>query len=223
VQTVLQSYETISNSLFAPGTEEFIHGLRFSTPLPRMAGSTTVICGNLARLLPGFKDHTLYTIKGKKILVTSLLDPTVADSPVAGISIIPPETALKKQLAIPHDLAIVVFHLPDNKAREVIGQTPGLDIAILAEQRGVFSQPEQRNGCFLVKCNDRGRSLGWLDWNLQTHTLEKLRIIEIKPRLYRPDPKVQLLVSNYEKWRDQRYFAIKKKQREKERSVRNNK
>ncbi len=180
-----------------------------------MAGKAAVVCGNLSSPHPGFKDYALYRIGERKILVTSLLSPTIANSPVARLTIIPPDQALPRILSTPHDLAIVIFHLPDARAREMVSRTPGIDIAILAKQIGVYSRPAKLNGCCLLKCNNRGRSLGWLNWDLKDNTPKQFGIIKLKPQVYKPDPEVQLLVSNYEKWRDQRYFARRKKQQRK--------
>ena len=142
-----------------------------------------------------------------------MLDPAIAKSPAAGLTIADPKKSLERQLAVSHDLAIVIFHLPEKRAREIISATPGIDIAILANRRGVYQKIQKLNGCCLLKNNDRGRTLGYLDWDLEQQVPVKLGIIKLKPRIYRPDPEVRHLVSEFEKWRDHRSPARSQKKR----------
>jgi len=216
IATVLKSYAAIENHLFAPGTEEFIHGPRIYARLTGLAPETIFICGNLEKPRPGFRKYFLYAFKDRKILVTSLLDPELERSPVSGVAITPPEQALKRLLAVPHDLAIVVFHLPDQRVREIIAQKPGLEIAILANRRGIIHKPEMVAGCCLLKDNDRGRTLGCLDWSLARQSPVKLNIIRLNPRTYRPDPETRKRVSKFEKWRDQYVSARARKKQKKD-------
>ncbi|MEA3348672.1 MAG: multiheme c-type cytochrome [Pseudomonadota bacterium] len=181
------------------------------TSLKDNAPQSTIICGNLAGPpIPGIETHKIFTINNKKVLVTAIIDPALERKAIHGLQVKDPLPTLEKILETPHDLAIAVLHFSDTKARRLIRRINGLDVAILGTQRGTMKESELINGCRLVKNNNHGKTIGYLDWDFTTKALTDAKIIQVKKELYKADQKIANLVSDYELWLRQHYVEVEK-------------
>ncbi|MCD6293232.1 MAG: hypothetical protein J7M09_07280 [Deltaproteobacteria bacterium] len=179
--------------------------------LHRDAPTTTILCANLADpQIPGFEAYKIFTINDKKVLVTSIVDPRLERKAIHGLKVTDPIPTLEKILAVPHDLAIAVLHFSDAKARRLVRQVAGLDIAILATQRGTMKDREFVNGCWLIKNNNHGKSIGYLDWDFVAGKPSTSKLIKINKMAYDSDPKIAKLVDDYEIWLRKHYIDVEK-------------
>jgi mono/diheme cytochrome c family protein len=170
-----------------------------------------MICGNLGGApIPGFKTHKVVIIDDKKILITAIIDKRLEGKAIHGLKVKDPLTSLKKILKIPHDLAIVILHLSDNRARKLLQETSGLDIAVLATQRGILRDREIINGCRIIKNNNHGKTIGYLDWSFTKNSLTANKILAINKETYPADKKVSLLVDEHETWLRKHYIELEK-------------
>ena len=179
--------------------------------LKKDAPKSSILCGNLDGLpIPGFETHKVFTINNKKVLITAIVDPDLEKKAIHGLQIKDPLSALEKILETPHDLAIAVLHFSDTKARRLIRRITGLDIAILGTQRGTLQESELINGCRLIKNNNHGKTIGYLDWDFTTKAPANAKIIQVKKELYKADQKIANLVSDHELWLRQHYVEVEK-------------
>ena len=175
------------------------------------APGSTIICGNLdGPAIPGIETHKVFTINNKKVLVTAIIDPDLEKKAIHGLQVKEPLSALEKILEAPHDLAIAVLHFSDAKARRLIHRTSGLDIAILGTQRGIMQESEHINGCWLVKNNNHGKTVGYLDWDFRAGIPTTTKLVKVKKEEYEADQKIANLVSDYEVWLRQHYVEVEK-------------
>ena len=175
------------------------------------APKSTILCGNLSDpQIPGIETYKIFTKNGKKILVTAIIDPGLEKKAIHGLKTTEPLAALKKILKIKHDIAIAVLHFSDAKARRLIRKIAGLDIAILATQRGTMRESEKINGCWLVKNNNHGKTIGFLDWSFTAKAPSTAKLIKVKKESYEADQQIANLVSNYETWLRQHYIIVEK-------------
>ena len=201
----------IGTEILTPGAQELIYGRKIMNSLKELAPTSTILCGNLADpQIPGFETHKVFTINDKKVLVTAIVDPILARKAIHGLKITDPLTALEKILQTPHDLAIAVLHFSDAKARRLIRRVTGLDIAILATQRGTMKESELINGCWLVKNNNHGKTVGYLDWDFTTGAPSTAKLIQINKMAYDADQEISDLVNNHETWLRKHYVEVEK-------------
>ncbi len=211
LKTALQGYEIIGAEIFSPGAQELIYGRQMMTSLKENAPKSNILCGNLdGKPIPGIENHKVFISDGKKVLVTAIIDPDLEKKAIHGLQIKEPLAALKQILKTPHDLAIVVLHFSDSKARKLIRNINGIDIAILATQRGTLKESEKINGCWLVKNNNHGKTVGYLDWDFATKAPITTRLINIGKEDYKADQKIANLVSDHENWLRQHYIEVEK-------------
>ena len=181
------------------------------TSLKENAKKSSILCGNLdGQPIPGIETHKIFTTSGKKVLITAIIDPDLEKKAIHGLQVKDPLPALERLLQIPHDLAIAVLHLSDSKARKLIRTIAGLDIAILASQRGTLKESEHLNGCWLLKNNNHGKTIGYLDWDFTTKTAIATKLVNVGKNEYKADQKIANLVSDHENWLRQHYIEIEK-------------
>ncbi|MBN2808173.1 MAG: hypothetical protein JXR80_01630 [Deltaproteobacteria bacterium] len=201
----------IGTEIFSPGAQELIYGREMMSSLKENAPHSTILCGNLdGQPIPGFEAYKIFTINGKKILVTALIDPDLEKKAIHGLQCKEPEPALAEILKIPHDLAIAILHFSDAKGRQLVRSVAGLDVAILATQRGTMAESEHINGCWLVKNNNHGKTVGYLDWSFATNAPATNKLINVRKEDYAADPKILKLVDEYESWLRQHYIDVEK-------------
>ncbi len=197
--------------IFTPGAQELIYGRKMMLTLEGYAGNSTIICGNLGgKPIPGFKTHKIITISGQKILITSIIDQKLEKKAIHGLKVKDPLASLNRILKIPHDLAIVVFHFSDKRARSLLEQTQGIDIAILGTQRGTMIKDKIVNGALLVKNNNHGKTMGYLDWDFTTKTATDNKLLQINKDTYAADKTAAALVDKHEKWLREHYIKLEK-------------
>ncbi len=199
--------------IFTPGAQELIYGRKMMLSLKDHTGNSTIICGNLdGKPILGFQTHKIITISGKKILITSIIDKKLERKAIHGLKVKDPLASLNQILEIPHDLAIVVLHFSDKRAHELLSKTQGIDIAILGTQRGTMIKDKDKiiNGCLLVKNNNHGKTMGYLDWNFVAKTPITDKLLQINKDTYPADKKVAALVDKHETWLRAHYINLEK-------------
>jgi len=210
LEVALKGYDMMRAEIFTPGVQELIYGREMINSLHKFAGESAIVCSNLDYRAPGIQASRIVTVARKKILVASVFDPKLEKKAFHGLKAMDPAAALKKALSQPHDLAIVVFHFSDNRARQLIRQIDGIDIAILATQRGIFREFEKINGCIVVKNNNHGKTVGSLDWDFTKMQPLKLRMVKIDKQSFASDPEIAKLVDKHEKWLRNHYIELEK-------------
>ena len=209
---ITQVYQQMGCDVLTPGFQELIDGKMIIAALVKAAGNMPLVCSNLkdAEKLK-IQPYTLLHKGDRKILVTSLMDPRVEKKAIHGLSIEEPVASLKKIMAaVPHDLAITILHFSDRKAGKIISQVPGIDLAILASQRGIMATPEAAGKSYLVKNNNHGKTINYLDWNFASRKPIKYSSIKVSKEDVKPDPKVGKLVNDYETWLRNYYIRLEK-------------
>ncbi|MCK5681858.1 hypothetical protein KAI46_13715 [bacterium] len=206
--------------IFAPGAQELIYGRKMMISLKEHAGNTSIVCGNLGgEPIPGIKTHKIITIDNKKILITTIIDPKLEKKAIHGLKVAEPLASLNKILQIPHDLAIAVLHFSDKRARAFLHDINGLNIAILGTQRGIITESETINNCLLVKNNNHGKTIGYLDWDFTTATATTNKLLKINKETYAADKIVYDLVDKHEAWLRNHYVEMEKKKAENSKST----
>jgi len=207
LKTALQGYEMMGAEIFAPGNQELIYGRQLILSLKESVPGGAIVCANLGGApVPGIETHRLLEIDGRKILITALVDPDLEKKAVHGLFVTDPIPSLGKILKIPHDLALAVLHFSDSKARHLLREHSGLDLAILGTQRGTFAEAEKINDCWLLKNNNHGKTIGCLDWDFAARKPASHQIIKVNREDFAADQKVANLVADYEVWLRQHYI-----------------
>ena len=199
----------MSADIFTPGAQELIYGRKMMLALEGYTDKSAIICGNLKGApIPGFRTHKLINIDGKKILITSIIDEKLERKAIHGLKVENPLKSLNQLLKIPHDLAIAVLHFSDKRARHFLRTTSGLDIAILGTQRGVIRKNEVINNCLIIKNNNHGKTIGYMDWDFATAKASDNKLLSINKETYSADKKVVKLVDEHEAWLRQHYIEV---------------
>ena len=202
--------------IFTPGAQELIYGRKMMFTLKDYANKSAIICGNLnGTLIPGFRTHKIINIAGKKILITSIIDKKLENKAIHGLTVEDPLTSLNQMLKIPHDLAIAVLHFSDKRARHFLRNSNGLDIAILGTQRGVTRKQEIINNCLVIKNNNHGKTIGYLDWDFATAAATDNKLLSISKETYSADKEIAKLVDEHEVWIRQHYIEVENSKIEK--------
>ncbi|MEA2108302.1 MAG: multiheme c-type cytochrome [Pseudomonadota bacterium] len=209
---ITKVYQQMDCDVLTPGFQELIDGNMIITALVKAAGTMPLVCSNLKNVNKlGIKPYVVLHKSGRKILITSLMDPRVGKKAIHGLRIEEPAASLKKILAaVPHDLAITVLHFSDRKARKIISQVPGIDLAILATQRGIMATPEAAGKSYLVKNNNHGKTVNYLDWDFASRKPIKYSSLKVSKEDIKPEPKIAKLVNDYEIWLRNYYIRLEK-------------
>jgi len=212
ISIITRVYQQMGCDVLTPGFQELIDGKMIITTLVKAAGTMPLVCSNLKdagnlKIQP----YALLHKGGQKILITSLMDPRVEKKAIHGIKIEDPVASLKKILAtVPHDLAITILHFSDRKAKKIISRIPGIDLAILATQRGIMATPEAAGKTYLVKNNNHGKTINYLDWNFASRKPIKYSSLKVSKEDIKPEPKIAKLVNDYEIWLRNYYIRLEK-------------
>ena len=216
ISIVTRVYQQMNCDVLTPGFQEFIDGTMIIDELAKAAGNMPLVCSNLKDgEKQNIKPYVVLRKSGRKILVTSLMDPRVEKKAIHGIIINDPVPSLKKiQADVPHDLAITVLHFSDRKARKIISQVPGIDLAILATQRGIMATPEAAGTSYLVKNNNHGKTINYLDWSFAGRKPIEYGSLKVSKEDIKPDLKVARQIDEYETWLRKHYISREKAQEE---------
>ncbi len=216
LKTALEGYDMMGTDIFTPGAQELIYGRNMMLALKDYTDQGAIICGNLkGALIPGFRTHKIIEIDGKKILITSIIDKKLERKAIHGLKVEDPLSSLNQLLKIPHDLAIAVLHFSDKRARHFLRTASGIDIAILGTQRGVLRKNEVINNCMIIKNNNHGKTIGYLDWDFATAKATDNKLLSINKETYSADKKIVELVDQHEAWLRQHYIKIENSKSEK--------
>ncbi|MBW1644944.1 MAG: hypothetical protein JRJ56_01270 [Deltaproteobacteria bacterium] len=215
VEVITACYRQLGADLLAPGLQELAYGDDIINTMVKAAGgSLPLLCTNLEKHSPAmkaFRDYLLLEKGGRRILLTSLLDPAMKRKAIHPLAIGDPAASLRQiQAAVPHDLSVVILHLADRKARTLLQQVKGVDIAILAAQRGTLPQPEMVGKTVLLKNNNHGKTIGYLDWSFARRQPVKAALVELEKKRVDPDPRVEKQVAAVEAWLRQHYIDLEK-------------
>ncbi len=209
---ITRVYQQMGCDVLTPGFQELIDGRMIIAALVKAAGTMPLVCSNLQDgKKMGIKPYVVLQKGGKSILVASLMDPRVEKKAIHGINIKDPVASLKKILAaVPHDLAITVLHFSDRKARKIISKVPGIDLAILATQRGIMATPEAAGKSYLVKNNNHGKTINYLDWDFASRKPIKDGSLKVSKEDVKPEPELAKQIDDYETWLRNYYISLEK-------------
>ncbi len=214
VEIITTCYRQLGADLLTPGLQELAYGNDIASTLIKAAGPMPLLVTNLKKSSPlrkEFREYLLLQKNGRRILLVSLLDPGMARKAIHPLPISNPLASLKKiQAAVPHDLCVAVLHFSDRKGRELLQQTEGVDIAILAAQRGTLEKPEKLGKILLLKNNNHGKTIGYLDWQFSRRQPLKAALVVLEKGKISPDPQVEKKVSAVENWLRQHYIDLEK-------------
>ncbi len=209
---ITRIYQQMGCDVLTPGFQELVDGTILIDVLVKEAGTMPLVCSNLknAEKLK-IKPYILLNKGGRKILITSLMDPRVEKKAIHGLSIEEPTASLKKILGtVPHDLAVTILHFSDRKAKQIVSQVSGINVAILASQRGIIPTPEAAGKTYLVKNNNHGKTVNYLDWNFSSRKPTHYGSLKVSKEDIKPDPKIAKQIDNYETWLRKHYIKLEK-------------
>lgn len=185
---------------------EFVFGPAY---LRELAAATSVplVCANVRDTHTDsayFKPYLCLERAGKKILLTSVVDPKNAPQLTRhGLEVDDPVTSLRRlQRDIAHDLFIVVMQGGKEPATTWLGQVSGVDIAILGRQRGAQNKGEMLYGAQIIYSCNRGQLVSSLDVppvkDGQSPPVPEHFLL--RPKDFTEDAKVKALVQEFETW-----------------------
>ncbi len=178
---------------------------------PAAADSLRIIYGgNL--IDPGqkqsyFLPYLVIRKNGKRILITSILDPAYLNylrrdklkitDPVATLN------RLKKDIS--HDLFIVIGHAKRKNILTWIDQIQGIDLLIQGHQPGISRQAKKYKNTTIVINNIRGGQYTThidVSWTPANKVIISQPVaIKANARQTMQDPQISRLINDYEKWR----------------------
>lgn len=170
-----------------------------------------IVCANV----DGFLPYVRITRGGKKILITSILDPDLLDLyKVKDIAIKDPSSTLRKlEREIKHDFFIVVTHARGERNLEILSGCTGIDLIIDGEQPRQIKKKELLLGATVVGNNLGGKYVAYVDICNDKKASRQIglpKMIRVATNTVAIDPEIAGLLSQYEEERRQ-YL---KKQRE---------
>jgi hypothetical protein len=171
--------------------------------------------------VPGYLPYLrLKKERGLRVLVTSVVDPAMlkkagVDYPV---KLVDPEVAINQVLRrVKHDLAIVIIQASQERIAEIVNKCSGIDLVVDGMSRGVgnnFSGNKKpaSNLLPIVYNNSRGKAVVCLDLELA----DSGRWLCEKPQRrlaftdsVKPDPEIEVLVSELRNERKTRYAILR--------------
>gem|GEM_PF-1382336 len=208
-ELIMTAYSLMRVDLIGLGEKEYVFGAPFLRHLSKNY-SGNFLAANLVD--PGqeqsyFLPYLLLRRNGKRILVTSVLDPLYHNYLDRDkLTITDPVASLKQlEKKISHDLFIVIGHGERKSILAWIDQVSGIDLIIHGHQPGISRQLEKYKDTAIVNNNIRGgQYLACLDisWSPTGHLIiSQPKTIRAGVRQTREDPQIANLVNNYEKWR----------------------
>lgn len=216
---ILQAYSHMSYDVYALGPYDAVFGL---PELVRMAKekSFRLICSNLsADAGVDIDTHALIDKDGKRILVTSIVDPWLAavrkEKKGINLPVDDPDKMLSQLfVTIPHDLSILVVHTSKPHLEDLLNNlSVKPDVVVLGYQGGVFSPQTLSTGTVWVANNNSGKTLCAVDlakkasaWSVVAWQHKTLLMDSISP-----EPQLDKLIVQQEKWESD-YLRLKAKQ-----------
>jgi len=208
-ELIMTAYSLMRVDLIGLGEKEYVFGAPFLRHLSKCY-SGNFISANLVD--PGqkqsyFLPYLLLRRNGRRILITSVLDPLYNNYLSRDkVAVADPAASLKRlQKEIGHDLFIVIGHGERKNILAWIDQVDGIDLMIQGHQPGIFRQLEKYRNTVLVCNNIRGgQYIAYLDisWSPAGRVIiSQPKIVRNGARQTKQDPRIANLINNYEKWR----------------------
>lgn len=216
---ILDAYERIGYEVYAPGPFDAVFGLDEFESLASKH-FYPLVCANLVPgVAPLIKTHVVLEKQGRKVLVTSVVDPQLAaltkEKRNIDFPVIDPAPQLQKIFSGGgYDLSILVVHttrewLPEFVA--TLGVHP--DVVVLGYQLGVLPPAEDSDSeaSILIANNDKGKGLcaldllpdgnGWQSAGWRDKTLSMKKVT--------PEPELDALLADQEAW-EKKYMHQKR-------------
>jgi len=208
-ELIMNAFSLMRVDLIALGEKEYVFGAPF---LRRLASrfSGNFLCANL--IDPGqtqsyFLPYLVMRKNGKRILITSILDPAYNNYLRRDkLKITDPAAALKRlKKEISHDLFIVIGHAERKNILRWIDQIQGIDLLIQGHQPGISRQAEKYKNTTIVINNIRGGQytahidVSWTPANKAV--ISQPVAIRANARQTMQDQQIAKLINDYEKWR----------------------
>lgn len=195
--------------LIGLGEKEYVFGAPFLRRLAtRFSGN--FLCANL--IDPGqtqsyFLPYLVMRKNGKRILITSILDPAYSNYLRRDkLKITDPVTVLKRlKKEISHDLFIVIGHAERKNILTWIDQVQDIDLLIQGHQPGISRQAEKYKDTTIVINNIRGGQYTAhvdVSWTPSNKVIISQPVaIRANARQTMQDQQIAKLINGYEKWR----------------------
>ncbi|MBN2231792.1 MAG: hypothetical protein JW781_03095 [Deltaproteobacteria bacterium] len=211
MRLVTDIYRQLGADVMTPGIEELVDGRAVIDAMIAAAGTMPLVCTNLdPAAFPPIRPAVILEKGGRRVLVAAVIDPhKVERRAIHGLTVTDPVLALRRVLAdMPHDLAVVVIHAADRTARRLLAEVAGFDIAILAAQRGLLDEVSRVGDTLLLKNNNHGKTVGWLDWPAAGPPGAAPAYVTAGTADITPDPDILQQVEVYEEWLRQHYIEL---------------
>jgi 2',3'-cyclic-nucleotide 2'-phosphodiesterase (5'-nucleotidase family) len=217
---MFKSFSLMGLDVMGPGQNDFVFGLFFPKGLS-MDHSFPLVCANLFddnRTIPYYASHVLLKKGGKRVLITSALDPSFIKTPGNRGKITDPVSAIRSvQQKVPHDIFIAILHTSLANAKLWLNQIDGVDLAVLGHKKGVMYQREMINNALLVYNNFRGSVVSYVDISISEKddalSMGSPRGISVSTEMIQEDDTIRKLIKDFNKWvwkRKHRKKPIKK-------------
>lgn len=198
---------------------DFTFGFSFLEGLAGECG-IRVVCANLLnpnKESPLYAPHALIKKRGKRVLITSVLDPALSDFPEYRARITNPVLAVKTiRDTVAHDIFIVLLHTKEKTAEKWLQQLTGIHMAVLGQVAGVKYKREI-NGALLVYNNSRGRNVSYVDISISDEnkglTIGCPKTKYVDANLIPEDDTIQKMIADFDSWRLERKYSKTKKQK----------
>ncbi len=179
------------------------------------ASVADIVCANIEGFLP----YIRFNRGGRKILVTSVIDPELIKlMKVNGVKAADPAVAVKHlQREISHDLLIVVIQAQGERRYEILADCVGIDLIVDGQQPNILFNLEILPAAPLVANNKKGSYVTYVDIKQdETGKTEvvKPKQIRVSAKTVAPDPQVDGLIKRY--YKERQALILKRAEQHKE-------
>lgn len=217
---IFKAFGSMGFDIVGARKSDFTFGFSFLEGLAREY-RVRVICANLLnpdKKSPLYAPHALIKKRGKRVLITSVLDPAFSTFPEYRARITNPVSAIKTiRDTVAHDIFIVVLHTNEKTAEKWLQQLTGVHMAVLGQEAGVKYKREIINGALLVYNNRRGRIISYVDISLSENnqgiTIGSHETKYVDANLIPQDGTIQKMIADFDSWRLKRKHGQTKKQK----------
>lgn len=218
---IFKAFGPMGFDIVGARTSDFTFGFSFLEDLAGEYG-VNVICANLLnpnKESPLYAPHALITKRGKRVLITSVLDPALYNVPEYRARITNPVSAIKTiRDTVAHDVFIVVLQTNEKTAEKWLQHLNGVHMAVLGQEAGVNRECKEINNISLVYNNTKGRNVAYVDIclskNNQGITISCPETKYVDANLIPEDSIIQEMIADFNSWRFEYKYSQKQKQKQ---------
>lgn len=205
---IFDMYQLMHATAYGPGADDLLVGLDFLGTLdaayPDLLVSANIhAAGNKE---PYFRPYRLIEAGGRKILVTSVLDPGLVPDFMKDIAVSDPVAALNSVMnAAPHDVFIVILQAPLLQTKQWLHMMDGIDIVVLGNDSGILFNKEYIDETVVLANNKQGAQAAFIDVVLTPDgrvAFDKPNFVLLGASEVADDPDVSNAIAEYKKHLD---------------------